>query len=299
VLADDVLLEIFDFYLEVNQAQDFYFGMRKGTTMEWTKLVHVCQRWRYLVFQSPRRLGLQISCTGRTPVKEMLDIWPALPLIVWVAGDGATWSRENTIAALKHRDRICGIRNDDASLPLETLLPMMQEAFPALITLDLESHGEMAPVADSFLGGSAPHLRYLCLRSVPFAALPKLLLSATDLVDLHLCDIPDPGYISPEAMVTTLSALATLESFSLEFQSPRSRSSRESRHPLSPKCVVLPALIYFYFEGVSEYLEDLMAPIGAAPRLDHLEISFFGQPIFHTPHLSRFISRNSKIPGTP
>jgi hypothetical protein len=62
----------------------------------------------------------------------------------------------------------------------------MQESFPALTTLDLQSRGEMASVADSFLGGSAQHLRYLRLLSIPFPALPKLLSSATDLVNLHL-----------------------------------------------------------------------------------------------------------------
>jgi hypothetical protein len=49
------------------------------------------------------------------------------------------------------------------------------------------------------------------------------------------------------------------------------------------------------FKGVSEYLEDLVAWIDAAPLLDYLEIYFFGQPTFHTPHLSRFISHVPKF----
>jgi hypothetical protein len=50
--------------------------------------------------------------------------------------------------------------------------------------------------------------------------LPKLLLSPTHLVDLRLSNIPHSGYISSEAMVTYLSALASREEISPEFQSP-------------------------------------------------------------------------------
>lgn len=46
----------------------------------------------------------------------------------------------------------------------------------------------------SFLGGSAPpRLRELW---IPFPGLPNLLSSATDLVALHLLNIPHFGYIS-------------------------------------------------------------------------------------------------------
>jgi hypothetical protein len=42
--------------------------------------VHVCRRWRHIVFGSPHRLNLELTCTGRTPTRDRLDIWPALPL---------------------------------------------------------------------------------------------------------------------------------------------------------------------------------------------------------------------------
>jgi hypothetical protein len=58
---------------------------------------------------------------------------------------------------------------------------------------------------------------------------------------------------------------------------------------------VLPALTYFYFEGRSEYLENILARIDAAPLLDHLEIYFFDQPVFRTPYLSQFISHVPKF----
>src|SRR6266852_2574427 len=70
---------------------------------------------------------------------------------------------------------------------------------------------------DSFLGGTAPRLRSLTLIGVSFPALPKLLLSATHLVYLHLFYIPQSGYIPPNAMAISLSALTSLESLCLMF----------------------------------------------------------------------------------
>ena len=59
-------------------------------------------------------------------------------------------------------------------------------------------------VSDTFLGRSAPRLRIFALGGIPFPGLPKLLMSATHLVYLHLSDIPHSGYISPDAMITAL-----------------------------------------------------------------------------------------------
>jgi len=168
----------------------------------------------------------------------------------------------------------------------------MQEPFPALTSLQLWSKDddEVPVISDSFLGGSAPRLQYLDLNCLPYLGLPKLLMSATHFVTLHLLDIPHSGYISPKAMLTALSALTTLETFDLRFQSPRSRPDRGSRRPSPPTHSVLPTLKYFKFRGVSEYLEDLVAPVDA-PILDRLHITFFHQLIFDTPQLTQFISR--------
>src|SRR6266481_6827218 len=91
-------------------------------------------------------------------------------------------------------------------------------------------------------------------------------------------------------MATALSALTSLEKFSLWFQSPRSCPGRGRRHPPPPTRSVLPALTEFDFKGVSEYLDDLVARIDA-PLLDRLDIEFFTQLIFHTPQLAQFIGR--------
>ena len=47
----------------------------------WQTLVHVCHKWRCIVFDSPLRLDLKIYCTLRGSVNsKALDMWPALPI---------------------------------------------------------------------------------------------------------------------------------------------------------------------------------------------------------------------------
>jgi hypothetical protein len=286
LLPDDILLEIFAFYVE-----DINFFSIDA----WHTLVHVCRKWRVLVFGSPRRLNLRLQCgTGRKPVRarETLDIWPPLPIVLW-QHDHLAWDTDNIMAALEHNDRVCEIKLWDASSSqLEKVLGAMQEPFPALTNLLLRcSRSKIAQVIpNSFLGGSAPRLRELTLDNIAFPGLRKLLLTTTHLVELDLWRISHSGYISPEAMVTFLSTLTRLERLRLKFQSPQSRPDRESRRPSPLIRSVLPALTYFRFKGVSEYLEDFVERIDA-PMLEILDITLFHQLIFDTPNLPQFISR--------
>ncbi len=257
----------------------------------WHKLVHVCQRWRYVVFNSPRRLDLRLLCTDWTPVTNMLHIWPALPIVISARLLWPARSVTNIISALQQHNRVCKIDIRDVPNSLLKEFAAMQEPFPALTELSLLSLDENVPVLpDSFLGGSAPRLRSLWLRDIPFPALSKLLLSTHDLVALHLEGIPRSGYISPEAMVTALSTLTSLKSLFLTFESPRSQADRASRRPPPLTRVVLPALTSLRFKGNSEYLEYIVSRL-EAPLLSYTDITFFNQLIFDTPLLRHFISR--------
>jgi hypothetical protein len=142
------------------------------------------------------------------------------------------------------------------------------------------------------LGGSAPSLQELYFFHIPFPALPTLLLSTHHLVTLRLQRIPRSGYFSPEAMVTALSTLTSLQSLILEFWSPLSQADRASRRPPPLTRVALPALTKFWFKGDSEYLEDIVSRL-EAPLLSFTEITFFNQLIFDTPLLRQFISRTA------
>ena len=279
-LPDDVLLEVFDFFAKEDE-------FTKESMEEWQTLVHVCRRWRRVVFGSPRRLNLRLFCSGNTPARDTLDFWPALPLYIRCYGIGE--SADNILAVLERSDRVCHI-NLLVFEGLE-LSAAMQVPFPELRVLALRSKGKtVIALPDSFLGGSAPRLKFLWLKGVPFLGLPNLLLSATNLVNLFLDSIPHSGYIPPEAMVTALSTLTRLERLWLFFESPQSRPDPEHQHPPPPTRSVLPDLGDFQFKGDSDYVEVVMARIDA-PGLLTLETTLFNDIVFDTPQLSQFISR--------
>ena len=227
-------------------------------------------------------------------MRETLYVWPALPIVIRAYGH-EMWKMDNIIAAVEHNDRICNLGFFDfRSSQFEKVLPAMHQPFPALTHLELQPRGETLVVPDSFLSGSAPQLRTLILDRIPFPALPKLLLSATHLVELRLHGIPHSGYFSPEAMATCLSVLSLLEYLAIGFESPRSCPDRKGRRPPPLTRTLLPALNKLRFTGVSEYLEHLVARIDA-PLLDKLDITFFHQLIFDTPQLAQFLSRTPKF----
>jgi len=282
VLPDDALLEIFKFYVDPTYDED-----------AWQILVHVCRKWRYVVFASPRSLRLELRCTYRSPVKKMLYVWPALPILIDVHIPNSRQSGvTNIIAALKRHDLVCKIKI--WGVPNSLLKsPAVKLPFPELTHLTLRSNEVNVPVIqDSFLGGSVPRLQLPEFRGIPFLfpALGKLLLSAKDLVTFRLLEIPNSGISSPELIVTSLSALTRLQELSISFRSPRSRADRERRRRSLSRRLVLPSLTEFYFKGDSEYLEDIVGRIDA-PALDGVSITFFNQLVFDTPLLRDFISR--------
>jgi hypothetical protein len=289
-LPDDVLLEIFDFYLILMKA---WFNLSPLPEDAWHTLVHVCKRWRSIVFASPHRLQLQLLCTNKRPVQDFGPL-ADLPIVIHSrSGTSEPQDATNIVAALKQHNRVVKIDMwDIQNLFLRRMRAMeMKGPFSALTYLWLISTKVNAPaLPESFLGGSAPRLQTLYLDRVPFPALPNLLLSTHDLLDLQLWNIPLSGYITPEAMATCLTALTRLKNLRLEFRFPRSRAHREHRLVPRPTRLVLPALTSLYFKGDSKYLEDIMAQI-VAPLLTSFDIRFFNELIFDTPFLGHFISR--------
>ena len=288
VLPNEVLLAIFDFYVVA-------YEHTKLEIEKWQLLVHVCRRWRSLVFGSPCYLNLRLFCTPKTPVTDTLDVWPALPLVI-NGNTSLALSEDNILVALGHSNRIQEvILWEVAPFQLEKVLATMQVPYPELKCLRLSASrtSESPAVLDSFLGGLAPCLRHLSLDGIPFVGLSKFLLSTTHLVDLHL-GIPQSGYILPEAMVTCLAVLTNLDTFSLKLQSFHSHPDRRTQHsPLLTRSV-LSALGSFQFEGSSRYLEDLVAHIDA-PRLYDFFTTFRYQRNFSIPQLFKFISRTPAL----
>ena len=294
VLPDDVLLEIFDFCVDKDIDEDI--DVYEELIIEWITLAHVCRRWRSVVFQSPSRLNLQLLCTPKTPARSIQDIWPPLPLIIH-GYDNSTSSADNIITALEHNDRVCQITlSYFSSVESVTNSTAMQKPFPELTHLRMFNYETESIIPNSFLGGTAPRLRELRLCNVPFPGLPKLLLSSTHLVELNLFDIPCSGYIPPEAMATSLTALTRLEFLRIRFRHPLPRPALESQRPPPPPLTrsILPSLTRIRFKGASEYLEDLLARVDA-PHISQMRVSFFNQIIFNTPELFQFISRRPAL----
>ncbi|KAH9170271.1 hypothetical protein EDB89DRAFT_1323589 [Lactarius sanguifluus] len=288
MLPDNVLLEIFDSY----RSQSYWDDV---PVWPWHLLVHVCRKWRQIVFESPLHLNLQILCTDRTPVRKNLSIWPAFPILITNHPPGRRSKRSlgqgNVIDALKHPDRVCYVSLDVTVPQLGKMATAMKKPFPVLAHLDVSVDDGNAPVLPAkFLGGSAPLLLTIYLNGIPFPALPSLLLSTSDLVVLEVRNIPPNGYISPEAMVASLAALPRLETFTIEFQSATSRPARI--HPPPVTRTVLPSLIYFRFEGASEYLEDLVARIDGPQLYQIITVDLNELVDIRVTQLSEFIDRS-------
>ena len=303
VLPDNVFLEIFSFCL----SDPTRYPLQR--TREWQRLVHVCQSWRRIIFASPRRLDLHLSCTYGTPVRQNLIYWPLFfPLIVDYSGslrhhpvygfNLAPDDEDNILAALQHVDRIHRVKISTTYSTLRIVATVMQESFPALTHLELIWDHKCLPalypvLPGWFLGGSAPRLRHLHLGGISFPELPTLLLSARNLVTLQLEDIFQNDYISPEAMVAGLAALTRLRTLSIEFFEETSSPDQRIRRPDPPMRAILPALTLFHFKGYYEYLEDLLALIDT-PIVDNVRIEYFLEEI-QVPQLSLFIGRTANL----
>jgi len=268
------LLDIFDLYRKSQAYSLPTLGeehVNVGLVWKWHLLVHVCRRWRQIIFGSPCRLELQILCTYRTPARDNLSIWPAFPIVI-NGGRSSVLpdSEDNVIAALEHPDRVSFVLLAGTGSQLAKMVTVMQKPFPVLKHLHIVWRNGVVPVLPvEFLGGSAPSLQAIVLRGVSFPALPTLLLSTRDLVNLHLHGILRAGY-STEVMVACLAALPKLKTFIVKLVFDTATPDRI--HPLTPMTrTVLPALTLFQFYGASKDLEDLVAQIDG-PQLDQIHI---------------------------
>ena len=306
ILPDHPLLEIFDFYVEDSR------GPAQSDMVEqldaWHALVHVCRRWRSLVFASSRRLNLRILCTQTRRPGRIPKLWPALPIVIWCeeicyANTGIPekplLGAANIVSALRHRNRVSQISL--LNIPVTKLfrfITSMHASFPILTHVELgpgdnddpDSFGEDPFLEDSFLGGSAPCLRSLRLHGIIFPALHNLLLSTTDLVDLHL-DVPPFGSISPGELAYYLSTLIKLKDLRLGvFISPLD----DNQYGLLTR-VDLPHLIRLDFRGRIAYLEDFVARINI-PLLGIFRMAFFGErSLSNTPQLTDLVDRTERF----
>lgn len=292
-IPDDVLLDIFEYHR---------LGAKRHSSLEhweWRYLAHVCRRWRFVIFASPRRLKLRLVYTYKKPGaksgRKTLDCWPPLPITIWYPRFQLPTpdDEDNIIAALECPDRVRQINLVIPDSFLWKSTAPLKESFQALervqlASLDVGGVSSLA-LASTFLGGSAPQLRYLHLCQVAFPTISRLLSSTRDLVSLRLDMIPPAGWFSPETLVTGLRGMTRLRFIELRFLTPISFPDHESAQPPpSTDRAVLPSLTEFRFDGAAEFLEDLVARI-EAPVLEQLHVKAFGWLASPIPQLPQFI----------
>ena len=201
MLSDDILLEMFGFILS---PPDFQW--------KWRRLLHVCRRWRQIIFSSPLHLDLQLLCTFGTPVRKCLGYWPAFPLVIdYSRSRNKSFDRgialrdmDDIFAALEQCDRVRHINLSVSSSLMAYLFAVMEEPFPALTHLllsctdpdkvrvleDEDENEDGLVIPSKFLGGSATRLHEISLFNIPFPTIPAILSSASGLVKLQLQNVP-------------------------------------------------------------------------------------------------------------
>jgi hypothetical protein len=242
---------------------------------------------------------MHILCTDGTPIVDTLDHLPPIPLSVHYRRFApATLTRKDELGiyhALQLRDRL---RRIALRLPPSTLLKflmLMDEPFPILENLSLSFQDDRITsliIPKNFL---APNLRHLALHGIGLPKGLSSLSSTTSLVTLALTNIRSSRYFLPGELMARLRSHPQLEKLEIEFSVPIPRPSAE-RELLGEQQtpVTLPNLKYLEFQGVSAYLDCLVAQI-RAPSLERLKIKFFHQMAFTLPHLSHLLDTTERL----
>ncbi|KAH8994824.1 hypothetical protein EDB92DRAFT_228176 [Lactarius akahatsu] len=282
-LSDEVLLNIFRYYLH-------------ASPRFWLRLVHMCSKWRRIVFASQRALRLRLFFTYGTPAPRLkaVEHWPALPIVVHYGGSlaldpPAPEDEDNIMATLKQSDRVGSINLTITSSILEKL-SAIERPFSQLEDLVLLSgDGVQRTLPSAFRW--APRLRRLHSTRVAFPSFLHLLHSSKNLVDLRLHEVINPRHCSPEALTNALSGTPQLRTLSLHLLTTTNYISLDLAPPPPPGGrIVLPVLARLNFRGVAKYLECIVATIDA-PRLVDIKVTLSNAFVFNASKLSNFIDR--------
>jgi hypothetical protein len=276
--SDEVLLNIFRYYVDTSPRF-------------WPRLVHVCRKWRRIVFSSHQALQLRLFCTHGTPVLKTLECWPALPIVVEYGWSPAldtpapAADDDDVMAALRHCHRVTSIDLSVTS-SLRDRFSAIKEPFSELEDLVLEFQGGLWMTLPSVFRWG-PRLHRLHLTRIAIPELTQLLTSSRNLVDIQLHEIPAIGYSLLSSFRSALCEMTQLQSLSLQFLPV----------PIYPEIVLsslsLPTLTRLKYQGASEYLDHLVAGIDA-PRLEVVEINFFDEIKFRARNIGKFIYQMGK-----
>jgi len=267
----------------------------------WYKLVQVCRRWRYLILGSAPHLHLSLVCSRGTPVAEMLEHSPPLPLVIdhiHYHNSVTIEDEEGIMLALRHHDRV---RRVGLLMPVPNLQKViaavaLNNEFPMLEWLYLRPPAKQVLSLIFPKSFRAPRLRRLKLSNFAFPIGSQLLTTSVGLVTLSLEDISPSVYLHPDELVHRLSQMPQLETLSITFHSPVANRDvkRELLRRTPQTHVTLPNLRWFGFKGASAYLEAFL-PCMTAPLLARLQVVFFNQLTLHLPRLLQFLNTAANL----
>jgi len=307
ILDDDSLLKIFYHLrpplLDENEVEGTRIlqGGQWHRERWWYNLTHVCRGWRYLVFASASYLGLSLVCSPGTPVAQMLEHSPPLPLTIDYLyedhDDLTAEDEEGIMIALQRRDHVRRIRlRMSSASSLQKLITATDGEFPILEHLYIVSsikHDTRLILPQTF---QAPHLRHLILGNFAFQIGSPLLTAAGGLVTLSVGRIHPSAYFSPNELLQQLSLIPQLETLRITFHSPVPDDDVERQLVNTPLLthVTFPNLRWFAFMGATAYLDALLRQM-ATPFLEKLHISFFNQLTYPVLNLTRFMSATDNL----
>ena len=111
-----------------------------GHMKEWQRLVHVCQRWRRIIYGSPSFFDLHLYCSAQTPFKGNLSNWPEFPLTLhYVMQNDLQEDDYDDILYALHCDRVhrIGLVVTDVFHPRLEVGEVLKHPFPVLTHLDI------------------------------------------------------------------------------------------------------------------------------------------------------------------
>ena len=308
ILDNDSLLNIFYLYRPAIFDGDEGDVVRNLGGKEWDrerwwyKLAHVCQRWRNLILGSASYLGLCLVCTHGTPIAEMLEHSPPLPLIIDYLQidkdlDITAEEEEGIILALGKNDRIHRVRLRMSVPNMQKLVVAIVEEYPVLeylILLPSSPSTNASMMLPETL--QAPHLRHLLLKGFAFPLGPRLFMSAVDIVAFYLLIDHPSAYVEPNTLLQWISSMPQLETLRIIFIFPVPNDDVEEQLMLAPIMthVTSPNLRCFEFQGASAYMEAVVHHT-TAPRLERLRVEFFLQHTLFVPSLLQFMDTSENL----
>ena len=300
-IPDEVLLEIFDSYRQ-HFTNDQSLWNKKH---KWFELIHVCRRWRFIIFASSTRLDLCLVVSTNNPGNMKTIFSPHLPplpiavdqcLPVGTASHVKAKEMGRVLSALKRCNRVRGITFSGIAPDFNRLFKATKHPFPMLENLELcnlDTGITVLKLPATFLNGSAPHLQSLKLYWISLTSMSSLLSSTTMLTELCLRICTS----SPTAsLLAHLKDMHCLRHFKL--QTLQTFSSINSlMPPTNPEdTFLLSKLTSFQYQGSNLFLNALVAGF-TAPSLQDVHFILDGDNDHADPisHLSRFLDGVEKL----